>query len=210
MGEGYQSLTIFNCPINLFLNSLPFKIPWWSVPSYSLLSTTIHAWRYIYPNSLIGPAPSAGGSVTGPPPGLQPGEIPNHPRIPRTKTRHRDNGRERERQVPSLQTSTPEFPSIFVSCITTGPVWSIIPSATPISKINLRQNGAQQEMLNKICFVCWHAIIIINKCANSITKCNYKNKVSFRTGFPKKKKKKSHTTLVQTHSPILDTFHWWS
>lgn len=27
-GEENQSPTIFNCPINLFLNSLPFKIPW--------------------------------------------------------------------------------------------------------------------------------------------------------------------------------------
>lgn len=95
-GDGNQLPTIFICPINLFLNSLPFKIPWWSMPSYGLLSTTIHAWRYIYPNSVIGTAPSAGGSVTGPPPGLQPGEIPNHPEIPRTKTRQR----KRERGTP--------------------------------------------------------------------------------------------------------------
>ncbi len=179
MGEGYQSLTIFNCPINLFLNSLPFKIPWWSVPSYSLLSTTIHAWRYIYPNSVIGPAPSAGGSVTVLPQACnqEKSQITqgSHAQRPGTKTTAE---REKDR-YPLCKHQLQCFPSIFVSCITTGPLWSIIPSATPISKINLRQNGAQQEMLNKICFVCWHAIIIINKCANSITKCNYKNKVSF-------------------------------
>jgi len=89
------------------------------LPSYSLLSTTIHAWRYIYPNSVIGPAPSAGGSVTGPPPGLQPGEIPNHPRIPRTKTLQRETGREKDR-YPPLQISAPVFLNIFVFYITTG------------------------------------------------------------------------------------------
>lgn len=136
-GEGNQSPTIFNCPINLFLNSLPFKIPWWSLPSYSLLSTTIHAWRYIYPNSVIGPAPSAGGSVTGPPPGLQPGEIPNHPRIPRTKTRQRETGREKDRYPLCkylLQCFSPFLSSIlpqdWQQC-------SGIPSSTPVEMTNL-------------------------------------------------------------------------